>query len=206
MRLHIAPNTIAVAVAITLEEIGQDYDIALVDFAQAAQTQPDYLAINPKGRVPALETDGEILTETGAILEYLAALHPGAGLVPSNPLTAAHMRSTMFYLATTMHVNHAHKMRGHRWADRPESFEDMTAKVPQTMAASAAYVESDCLNGPFTCGDVLTLADPYLFMVCSWLSGDDVDPSQFPKIQAFLEIMETRQAVKSVRQKGLLTL
>ena len=70
MRLHYSPNTISVVVAIALEEAKLHYDPVLVDFKQAAQTKEPYLSINPKGRVPALDTKGTILTETGALLDY----------------------------------------------------------------------------------------------------------------------------------------
>ena len=205
MQFYYAPGTISVAVAIALEECGMAHTPVKVDFASAEQTKPAYHRINPKGRVPAIVLeDGTVLTETGAILDYIAALHPQAGLVPSDPQEAAHMRSVMYYVASTMHVAHAHKMRGSRWADRQESWEDMTAKVPQTMAACAAYVESDCLRGDYVLGARFSIADPYLFVVCNWLSGDGVRLSDYPAITAYLARMEARESVKAVRAKGIL--
>lgn len=205
LKLFYAPGTISIAVAIALQEAGLDYEPIKVDFASAAQTKPDYLAINPKGRVPALVTSkGTILTETGAVLDYIATLAPAANLVPQDTEVAAHMRSVMYYLASTMHVAHAHKMRGSRWADQQSSFEDMKAKVPQTVAACAAYVEAECLRGDFVTGDQISLADPYLFVVCNWMEGDGVPRAGFPKIDAFLNRMETRDSVKAVRKLGML--
>ncbi|MEL6701189.1 MAG: glutathione S-transferase N-terminal domain-containing protein, partial [Pseudomonadota bacterium] len=90
MKLHFAPNTIAVASVLALNEIGADYTLVPVDFASAQQKSDAYLAINPKGRVPALETDHGILTETIAILEYAAP-----GLIPDDPWHAAKMREVM---------------------------------------------------------------------------------------------------------------
>lgn len=205
MNLFYANGTISIAPAIALIEAGLDHDLSRLDFSDAAQTKPEYLAINPKGRVPALVlADGTVLTETGALLDYIAAIAPEAGLVPDTAENAAHMRAVMYYLASTMHVAHAHKMRGTRWADRAESHADMTAKVPQTMAACAAYVEAECLRGDYVCGDAFTIADPYLFVVCNWLAGDGVTVSNYPKIKAFMDRMEARDSVKSVRAKGML--
>jgi glutathione S-transferase len=205
LKLYYARGTISIAVAIALEEAGIAYEPIKVDFANAAQTKPDYLAINPKGRVPALVNEaGTIMTETGALLDYVAALAPQADLVPSAPDDAAHMRSVMYYMASTMHVAHAHKMRGSRWADQESSWDDMRAKVPQTVADAAAYVQSDCLRGDFVLGKSFSIADPYLFMVCSWMEGDKVPPSDFPAIEAFLARMETRDSVKTVRAKDML--
>ncbi|MEM6306875.1 MAG: glutathione S-transferase family protein [Pseudomonadota bacterium] len=203
MTLFAAKGTIASASAIALEEAGLDYTLNLINFAQSDQTRPDYLAINPKGRVPALAVDGAVITETGAILEYIAALAPQAQLVPSDPMQAARMREMMFYLASTMHVNHAHKMRGHRWADNPASHADMTAKVPQTMTDSCTYVE-DFIAGPFVLGDQISLADAYLYAVSCWLDGDGVDLQAFPKITAFRAHFAARPSVTHMMQKGIL--
>lgn len=205
MKLFYANGTISIAPAIALIEAGIDHDLARLDFANAAQTKPEYLAINPKGRVPALVLDdGKVLTETGALLDYIAAIAPDAGLTPDSPEDAAHMRSVMYYLASTMHVAHAHKMRGSRWSDKPESQADMTAKVPETMTACAQYVEAECLRGDYVCGAEFTIADTYLFVVCNWLEGDGVVLSDFPKITAFLSRMENRNSAQAIRAKGML--
>ncbi len=204
MQLYYAPRTISVAVAIALEEAGLDYEAIKLDFAGGEQTKPAYKQINPKGRVPALVVDGGILTETGALLEYIAAKAPEAGLVPDDPIMAARMREVMFYLASTMHVNHAHKLRGHRWADKKSSWKDMKDKVAQTMTASCKYITSNGLRGPFVLGEAFSLADAYLYVVCSWLEGDGVDVSTFPKIIAFREAMEARPSVQAVRAAGIL--
>lgn len=204
MRLYYAPGTISVAVAIALHEAGLEFEPVLVSFKEAAQTKPDFLAVNPKGRVPTLETEGAHLTETGALLDYVAARAPDAGLVPADPLEAAQMRSVMYYLASTMHVNHAHGMRGTRWADAPKSHADMAAKVPQTMAESARYVQDHCLRGPFVLGAHISIADPYLFLVCNWLTGDGVDLADFPRIAAYLAHMRTRASVQAVTRQGML--
>lgn len=206
MQLYYFPNTIAVAVAIALEEAGLEYEHVRVDFKDAAQTQPPYLDINPKGRVPSLVVDGQILTETGAILDYIAAMSPAADLAPSDPLEAAHMRAVMYYLASTMHINHAHKMRGHRWATQQSSFDDMAAKVPETMRQSATYVEEHCLRGTFVLGARISVADAYVFAICNWLEGDGVPIAEFPKIAAFWDAMTARASVKAVQDKGLLRL
>ena len=117
---------------------------------------------------------------------------------------AARMREVMYYLASTMHVNHAHKIRGPRWADKKASWKDMKDKVPQTMTASCDYISSNGLRGPFVLGDQFSLADAYLYVVCSWLEGDGVDVSAFPKILAFREAMEARASVQAVRAAGML--
>jgi glutathione S-transferase len=204
LRLFYAPGTVAVATAITLHEAGLDFEPVLVDFTKGEQTGPDYHQVNPKGRVPALETDRGILTETGAILDYIGAIAPKAGLVPNDPFQAAKMREVMYYLASTAHVNHAHKTRGSRWASNETSWADMTAKVPETMTACCAHIETCCLTGPYVLGQTISLADPWLFTICTWLAGDDVDLADFASVRAFMKEMETRPSVQATRAAGIL--
>lgn len=199
LKLHYAPHTISVAVAIAMNEAAVAYEPIRVDFANAAQTKAPYLAINPKGRVPALETDGTILTETGAILEYVTP-----SLVPDDALQAARMREVMYYLASTMHVAHAHRMRGSRWADQQSSFEDMQAKIPQTMSACAQYLENSLAFEPFAIGQTLTAADPYLYVVLSWLAGDGVDIATYPHLAAYVAMMDQRPAVRAAKAAGMI--
>ena len=184
MQLFYAPNTISMSVAIALQEAGLGHELTCVDFTKAEQSSETYLAKNPKGRVPTLIVGDKALTETGALLEYIAALVPEKKLAPTDPSQAFKMRSVMFYLASTMHVNHAHKMRGSRWADSQTSYDDMTSKVPQTMAVSA---------------------DIYLFNVCTWLAGDGVEVKNYPKLIAHMTAMEDRASVKKIRELGILT-
>lgn len=206
MRLYYAPNTIAVAAAIALEEAGLPYEAVPVDFAQGEQTKPNYHAINLKGRVPALWLDRKtILTETGAILEYISGRAFHRGLVPTDLLQSARMRSVMYYLASTAHVNHAHKSRGYRWADNPESWADMRAKVPLTMTDCADFIERECIAGPYILGDTFCIADAYLFVVATWLEGDGVKVEEFKRISTFIEAMEGRASVIALRVKGLIT-
>jgi glutathione S-transferase len=202
MKLYLAKGTISIAVAIALEEAGLAYTPFVVDFAAGAQAQPGYLAINPKGRVPSLVLDHGRLTEAGAILEYIGSLAPA--LVPENAFQAAKMREAMYYIASTFHVNHAHKLRGHRWANEEASFVDMRAKVPETMRAACAYPEVEVMQGPFVLGEQISLADAYLFVATTWLAGDNVDVSGFPKLYAFMATMEARSSVRKMRDMGWL--
>ncbi|WP_050528685.1 glutathione S-transferase family protein [Pseudorhodobacter aquimaris] len=204
MKLYLAKGTISVAAAIVAEEAGLAYTPMVVDFAAGVQNQPEYLAINPKGRVPALEVPGGILTETGAILDYLADLAPSAGVVPQDPVQAGRMREVMYYLASTMHVNHAHKLRGHRWATQTASHEDMRAKVTENMADCCAYIERNAIKGPYVLGDQFCVADAYLYVVSTWLAGDGVTIFDYPKLAAHHAAMGERPSVKAVRAAGYL--
>lgn len=197
LTLYVAPGTCALASLIALEEAGADYRAVKLDFAQGEQRGEAYLRINPKGRVPALATDRGILTETPAILAYIAQTHPGAGLAPlDDPFAFAEMQAFNSYLCSTVHVNHAHRPRGSRWADEPASLEDMKRKVPQTMTAAMRLIEDDYLKGPWVLGERYSVADGYLFTIAGWLEGDSVDLSRLPRVVDHRARMAARPAVQ----------
>ncbi|SFS20218.1 glutathione S-transferase family protein [Yoonia litorea] len=199
LKLHYAPNTVSVATAILLEHIGKDYETIRVDFTKSEQTSYDYLQINPKGRVPALETPSGILTETPAILEYVAP-----DMVPDDPYAAGTMRELMSYLNGTVHPHHAHKLRGSRWASEEASFEDMRRMVPQRMSDCAAHLEENLPQYPFDAGAFDVVSDPYLYVVLSWMKGDGVQIENYPRLVAFQHRMNTYPSVQAAYEKGML--
>jgi glutathione S-transferase len=197
IKLFYAPNTCALASHIALEEAGAAYTTARVDFASNGQRQPDYLAINPKGRVPALVIDSGILTETPAILAFIAQSFPKAGLAPlDDPFAFAQVQAFNSYLCSTVHVAHAHSMRGNRWADDPVAIAEMKRKVPQSVGAAYDLIEHGMLKGPWVMGDTYSICDPYLFTVSEWLEGDGVDLARLPKVIAHRNRMSERPAVR----------
>lgn len=197
LTLFFAPGTCALASHIALEEAGAAYAARRVDFASAEQTKPEYLAINPKGRVPALVTDRGVLTETPAILAYIAQTHPAIGLAPlDDPFAFAEMQAFTNYLCSTVHVAHAHRWRAYRWADDPAAHEAMKRKVPETVGAGFDLIERALFRGPWVMGARYTVADPYLFTLACWLEGDGVDPSAFPRVLDHRRRMAERPAVR----------
>ena len=199
LKLFYAVGSCALASHIALEEAGAEYEAVRLNFADNDQRKPEYLKINPKGRVPALITDSGILTETPAILAYIAQVFPKAALAPlTDPFAFARVQSFNSYLCSTAHVNHAHGGRGSRWADEPSSLEDMKRKVPKNVGDSFALMESEMVQGPWVMGNAYTICDPYLFTVAGWLPRDEVDIARFPKIQDHYKRMAERPAVKKV--------
>ncbi len=184
MKLYYAAHTCALASHIALEDAGAEYSTVRISFAAEEQRTPEYLAINPKGRVPALVTERGILTETPAMLAFIAQSFPQARLAPlDDPFAFAEVQAFNSYLCATLHVAHAHRMRGYRWADDPAAIEAMKRKVPDSVGACYELIESKMLRGPWVMGDSYTICDPYLFTVAQWLEGDGVDPARFPKVR-----------------------
>ncbi|GKT25511.1 glutathione S-transferase family protein [Acidovorax sp. SUPP3334] len=197
LTLYFAPGTCALAVRIALEEAQAPYQLQRVDFRARQQQSARYLALNPKGRVPVLVTEeGIVLTETPALLAYIAQRFASAQLAPTDAVGFARMQEVHSYLASTVHVAHAHRPRASRWADEPEAIVAMQTKVPQNMTECFALIERHYLQGPWVLGEAYSVTDGYLFTMASWLESDDVDIGQFPKVQEHFERMAVRSAVQ----------
>lgn len=193
---YTARGTCALATHIALHEASADFDLVRVDFGAAQQRSAEYLRINPKGRVPALATERGVLTETPALLAFVAQSFPEAALAPlDDPFLFARMQELGSYLASTVHVAHAHKRRGERWADDAAAVEAMQRKVPQNMRACAEFLESQ-LAGPWVLGDRYSVADAYLYTIASWLEADGVDTASLPRLLAHRARMNERPAVQ----------
>jgi glutathione S-transferase len=183
LTLYYAAQTCSLASHIALLDAGATYELKRIDFGRTEQRSLAYLEINPKGRVPAMVTPRGVLTETPAILAFIAQSFPEARLAPmSDPFAFAELQSFNSYLCATLHVAHAHRMRGNRWADDPASFADMQRKVPQSVGACYELIETRMLRGPWVMGESYTIADPYLFTVAQWLEGDGIDPARIPRV------------------------
>jgi glutathione S-transferase len=203
LTLYYAPHTCSLASHIALEDVGASYELRRIDFKAAQQRSADYLRVNPKGRVPALATPRGILTETPAMLAFIAQSFPQANLAPLDDAFAfAELQSFNSYLCSTVHVAHAHRMRGYRWADEQSSFEDMKRKVPQSVAACFAVIEESLLKGPWVMGETYTVADPYLFTLAQWLEADGVDVARLPRVLEHRSRMaERRNVIKAVAEE-----
>lgn len=197
LKLYYAAGTCALASHISLEEADAKFETVRLSFKTGDQRKPEYLAINPKGRVPALVTDQGILTETPALLVYIAQTFPKAGLAPlDNAFELARVQTFNSYLCSTVHIAHVHGMRGYRWADDPEALKEMKRKVPQSVGECFELIEREMFEGPWVMGTIYTICDPYLFTLAQFLEGDGVDPARFPKILDFRKRMAERPAVK----------
>src|SRR5260370_39551840 len=182
IKLYYAADTCALASHIALEEASAEYASVRIDFARDEQRSPNYLAINPKGRVPAMVTDRGILTETPAMLAFIAQSFPRARLAPlEDPFAFAQVQAFNSYLCSTLHVAHAHRMRGHRWADDEAAIAAMQRKVPQSVGACYELIERDLLKGPWVMGEHYTICDPYLFTLAQWLEQDGVAYNPIPR-------------------------
>jgi glutathione S-transferase len=197
LQLLYTPHTCSLATHIALVDAGAAYTLRRIDFSTTEQQSLEYLAINPKARVPSLITARGVLTETPAMLAFVAQSYPDAMLAPlTDPFQFAELQAFNSYLCSTVHVAHAHRMRGYRWADDSAAISAMQKKVPQSVGACFDLIERHMLRGPWVMGDVYTVADPYLFTLAQWLEADGVDPAQLPRVIGHRERMLCREGVR----------
>ena len=199
LKFYYAPNTCALATHIALIDAGAPYETVRLSFKDQDQRKPGYLAVNPKGRVPSLVTENGVLTETPALLVYIAQRFPRANLAPlDDPFALAQVQAFNNYLCSTVHVTHAHKMRGTRWVDPEDiaALDAMKRKIPVSMLQVFELIENDMLKGPWVMGEQYTICDPYLFTIAGWLEGDKVDMAKLPRVSAHFARMAERANVK----------
>ena len=199
LTLYYAPDTISLATHILLEEVGATYSTVRIDFRTTQQRSPEYLKINPKGRMPALVTDRGILTETPAMLVYVAQAfgRPELALM-DDPFGFAQVQAINAYLCSSLHINHAHRMRGPRWVDANDTaaIAAMQRHVPVSVSANYELIESEMLKGPWVMGERYTICDAYLFTLAQWLEQDGVEPARVPKVMDHRRRVGERAATK----------
>jgi glutathione S-transferase len=198
LTLYYAPGTCALATHLALEYAGAPYEAVRLNFKEQQQRSPEYLKINPKGRVPALVTEQGVITETPALLQYVAQAFPAAKLAPEDAFGLAKMNEFNSYLCSTVHVNHAHGARAYRWADDAAAIEAMKQKVPQTMTESFELIETQMFKGPWVLGERFSTSDLYLFTIERWLESDKVDVNRCPKVADHFRRMNELPQVQKV--------
>lgn len=202
--LYWSTNSCSMASHLALEYAGADYAGERVDFSRNQQRSQDYLRLNPKGRVPVLVTPKGVLTETPAILLYICQQHPQAGLAPlDDAFELARMNAFNSYLCSTVHVHHAHRVRGERWTDDARVVDNLKLKVASNMADSFAYIEREYLQGPWVLGERMSTSDLYLFTIARWLEGDSVDVARFPKVADHMKRLSDLPAVSRILAQHL---
>jgi glutathione S-transferase len=198
-RFYYSPRSCALASHIVLEHVGADFEAIRLDFQANQQRSAEYLAINAKGRVPALVTERGVITETPAILLYLAQTHPQSGVAPLNdPFALAELQAVNSWFCSTVHVAHAHGTRGARWADDASALQAMKAKVAQNMTDCFDWIERELLRGPWVMGKDFSVADPYLFTLTIWLMQNGVELARFPRLADHYQRMLALPAVQKI--------
>jgi glutathione S-transferase len=209
MQLHYAPGACSLAPHIVLEEVGARFELARVDLSAGEQNSPEFLRINAKARVPVLSDGDWILTEAPAILRYIAARHPAAGLWPWDPREEARCAEWLHWLSSTVHVAFAHVRRASRYATDPRAVADVAATGKKTCRELWQAVDVKIGEGPWAIGERYSVADPYLLVYWTWGKGPTLAfdmAHDFPHWTAHARRLAVRPAVKRAFAREGLTL
>jgi glutathione S-transferase len=161
LTLYYSPGACSLAAHIALEEAGAAYQRKLVSINEGQTQGAEYLRINPRGRVPALDVDGTILVETCAILLYIARRWPQAALLPADPLREAQCMSNMAWLASTVHPAFAHVVKASRFTRQPEALDGIREVARETYWAALQDIDARLGAGPWFCGEQFTVCDAH---------------------------------------------
>lgn len=206
LTLHYAPGACSLASHIALEETGAAFTPSRVDFASTQQRSPEYLALNPKGRVPVL-TDGDlVVTENPAILRYIARTHPDAGLWPDDPREEARCAEWLAWCSSGLHVAYAHVRRPERYATTEAGKADVVGKGREATREvwEAAEEKLAASASAWAAGERYSVADPYVFVFWTWGGGSKLGydmARDFPAWTAHAKRMGERPAVRRVLER-----
>lgn len=201
MKLYYSPGACSLSPHIVLCELGLAHDLEKVDL-RTHQTAAgiDYMSINPKGYVPALQLDdGQLLTEGPAIIQYLADQKPEAGLLPpAGSLARARVQEWLTFIGTELHKSFSPLFN-------PAASADWKAAGRANIERRFALVEKTLANQDYLTGASFCVADAYLFTVINWTFFQQIDLAPWPALAAYHQRVKSRPGVQAaLRAEGLI--
>ena len=206
MKLYYAPGACSLASHIALEEVGIPYETQPLNLAEGDQRKPEYLKLNPRGRVPTLVVDGNVLTENVGILTYLGGGHPKAGLWPKKTWDQAKLVSSMAWLSNTVHTTFGHVIRAARYADDAAAQEAVKAKARQMYGDYLKEIDNLLAGKKWSIAGQYTVIDGYLLVFYRWGNRNQFPVKQLRNYTALMERVMARPAVKKVMADEGITL
>ena len=193
MKLYFSPGACSLSPHIVARELGIELALEKVDTAtKKLSGDRDYLKINPKGYVPALELDdGAVLTEGPAIVQYLADKKPEAKRIPaSGTLERYRVQEMLGYINSEIHKTYSPLFN-------PKISPELRQERLEYLRRRYALIEQALAGKSFLFGEDFTVADAYLFTVTSWSTFLKIDRSEFPNLLAFQKRVAARPAVRA---------
>ncbi len=196
--LYYSPGACSLAVHIVLEEIGLPFSLELTSTADGTTRSPEYLRVNPKGRVPVLVSGDFVLTEAPAILMYLVATNPVAGLMPALPEAMARTVEWFNWLSGSVHAVAVRQV----W--RPETFTTDAAqhaaiveKGRESLGSAFSLIEEKLLTSAWAVGSAYSVVDPYLLVFYRWGNRMGFDMTgRYPQWTLHTRLLIERLAVQ----------
>ena len=194
MKLYYSPGACSQAAHILLHETGLPHESEAVDLkAHRTASGADYYAINPKGPVPALQIGDEVLTENGAILQYIGDKGGNDTLLPFAGMERYRVIEMVAYLGSDVH-----KSFGALW--NPSASDDAKQAARDLVGKKFDFLEARLDGQDYLLGQAMTIADPYLFAMLGWTGMHGIDLARWPNLAALRKRMEERPTVRTVMQ------
>lgn len=193
MKLYYSPGACSLSPHIVARELGIELTLEKVDTkSKRTHSDRDFLAINPKGYVPALELDdGTVLTEGPTVVQYLADQRPSASLAPANGTFARYRLQEMLgYINSELHKSYSPLFN-------PATPEAVRDERKAYLRKRYDLLEKSLAKQPFLLGEQFSVADAYLFVVTRWAGAVGLDLSDFKALQAFQQRVADRPAVQA---------
>ena len=203
--LYHSPGACSLTSHIALEEAGAAYHLVRVNLAGGEQRRPEYLAINPHGRVPALSVDGTIVTENLAVLTWIANAFPNANLLPRNDiLKLARVYELLSFFSSSVHVAFGQLWRPEHFAREKSAHPAVQETAREAILRYFAEIKAFLMERDWIVGAEFSAADTYPFVFHRWGKRIGVDMSTYPGWTAHTERMLSRPTVETAyRQEGL---
>ena len=198
IKLYYSPGACSLASHITLEETGLPYETQKIDTAAGQQRSPEYLAINPRGRVPTCVVDGHVITENVGIMTYFAGGYPKAKLWPEDTWHQALAVSTMAWLSNTVHPAYSHIVRTARYSDDAAAQETIKVKGRETFEGCLREIDGLLAGRKWAIGDHFTCVDGYLLVFYRWANRQKMPVRDLKNYSALADRVLARPAVKKV--------
>jgi glutathione S-transferase len=206
MKLYYSPGACSLGIHVLLEEAIAPYELQLVALKDGAQYKPEYVAVNPKSKIPALERDdGSVLTEYGAIAAYIARCHPAAALIPNDAEGEARTWEMLEHCVATIHMQGFARMaRPGNYTPNEADFDAVRARGREIFIKALAIIDAKLEGHVYAAGLAYSIGDTALFYVCRWAVNSGIELP--PNVAAHYERMKTRPAVQRAAAAEGLTL
>jgi glutathione S-transferase len=198
LTLYYCPGLCSLGSHITIEEAGEPYNEKIVNVMKGEHMAPEYLQVNPRHKVPALDIDGTILLENAAIMAYLAKKFPAAKLKPEGELDEARWTSIMTWLADTLHPSFTRIFRSDKFAGDPAAQAAVKDSGKKEAWENLAEIDNMLRIGPWMMGAQYTTCDPYAMVFYSWGMRAELPVNELKNYTAWKDRMLQRPAVRKI--------
>ncbi|MFM9889001.1 MAG: glutathione transferase GstA [Burkholderiales bacterium] len=201
MKLYYTPGACSISPHIALCEAGLAHEIEKVDLKEKKTASgANYLAINPKGYIPALQLDnGEVLVEGVAIVQYIADQKPDSGLAPkAGTMERYRLQEWLTFISSELHKTFSPLFNAAMPDEGKKIFRDR-------LAMRFAYVDKQLTGKNYLMGANFNVADGYLYNMIRWARRVELDLSACPNVVAFEKRMEARpKVIEALKAEGLM--